>query len=177
MNFLFSLCIEKLHLHILSSIQCHVWLRKLDCKEGRMPKNWCLRTVVLRKSPESTLDSKDFKPVNIKGDKLWIFTGRTDADAIAPGFWSSDVNRWLIGKVPDAEKDQGQKQKRASEHEMAGRHHQCNEHELGKTPEDSEGQEGLACCSPWGYKESDMTGWVNNNIRAVFLPSLAQTLR
>ena len=52
-----------------------------------------------------------------------------------------------------------------SEDEMAGRHHQCNEHELEKTLRDGEGQGGLACCSPWGRKESDMTGRLNNNRR------------
>ena len=41
---------------------------------------------------------------------------------------------------------------------MAGRHHQCNEHELGKNLGDGEGQGGLACCSPRGHKESDTTG-------------------
>ena len=47
---------------------------------------------------------------------------------------------------------------------MAGRHHQCNEHhKLGQTPGDGEGQGGLACCSPWGHKESDVTGRLNNN--------------
>ena len=69
----------------------------------------------------------------------------------------------VIGKVPDAGKDWGQKEKRASEDEMAGQHHRCNEHELGQTPGDGEGQGGLACCSPWGHKESDTTGWLNNN--------------
>ena len=44
-----------------------------------------------------------------------------------------------------------------SDNEMAGRNHQCNEHELGQTLGDGEGQEGLACCSPWGHKESDAT--------------------
>ena len=43
---------------------------------------------------------------------------------------------------------------------MAGWHHQCK---LGQTPGDDEGQGGLACCSPWGHKESDMTGRLNNN--------------
>ena len=47
---------------------------------------------------------------------------------------------------------------------MAGWHHQCNEHEFGQTLEDGEGQGGLACCSPWGHKELDMTGQLNNNI-------------
>ena len=47
--------------------------------------------------------------------------------------------------------------KRASDDEMAGQRHQCNEHELGQTQGDGEGQEGLACCSPIGRKESDTT--------------------
>ena len=67
------------------------------------------------------------------------------------------MNRQLTGKVPDAGKDRGQKEKRASEDEMAGWHHRCNEHELGQTPRDGKGQGGLACCSPWGLKGSDMT--------------------
>ena len=46
---------------------------------------------------------------------------------------------------------------------MAGRHHGCNEHELGQTLRDGEGQRGLACCSPWGHKELDMTQQLNNN--------------
>ena len=49
-------------------------------------------------------------------------------------------------------------EKRASEDEMGGRHHRCNEHELGQTSGDGEGQGGPVCCSPWGCKESDMTG-------------------
>ena len=65
------------------------------------------------------LDSKETKPINLKGDQPWIFTGRTDAKAEVPVFWSSDVNRRLIVKVPDAGKDWGQK-KRVSEDEMAG---------------------------------------------------------
>ena len=52
-----------------------------------------------------------------------MFTGRTDAEAKAPGFWSSDANRQLIGQVTDAGKDQGQNEKRTSEDEMAGQHH------------------------------------------------------
>ena len=54
--------------------------------------------MVLEKTPESPLDSKEVKPVNLKGDQPWIFTGRTDAEADAPVFWSSDANRRLIEK-------------------------------------------------------------------------------
>ena len=51
---------------------CLIQLWELDCKEGRTPKNWCFRTVVLEKTPESPLDSKEIKPVNLKGDQPWI---------------------------------------------------------------------------------------------------------
>ena len=49
--------------------------------------------MVLEETLESPLDSKEIKPVNLKGDKLCIFTGRTDGETEAPVFWSSDVNR------------------------------------------------------------------------------------
>ena len=106
-------------------------------------------------------------PVNLKGHKPWILIGTADADVKTPAFWSSDANSWLIGKVPDAGKDWGQKEKRASEDEMAGWHHRCNEHELGQMSEDGEGERGLACCSPWGHRESDTTGQLNNNCYTV----------
>ena len=75
--------------------------------------------MVLEKTLESPLDSKEIKLVNPKENQFWIFIGRTDAEAETPVFWSSDVNSWLIGKVPDAGKDWGQ-EKSASEDEMAG---------------------------------------------------------
>ena len=128
-----------------------------------MPKNWWyLWTLVLKKTPESPLDSKEIKPVNLKGDQPWLFTGRADAKAEVPVSWSSDVNRQLIGKVADAGKDWEQ-EKRASEDEMVGWHHQCNEHKLGQIQGDDEGQRGLACCSLWSCKESDTIGQLNNN--------------
>ena len=142
----------------------HVRLWELDHKEGGVPKNWCLQTVVLEKTPESPMDSK-IKPVNLKGNQPWIRIGRTDAEAETPVFWSSDaIYSGLIGKVPDAGKDSGQKEKRASEDEMAGWHHQCNAHKLRQTSGGGEGQRGLTCCSPWSCKESDMTGQLNNNM-------------
>ena len=75
-----------------------------------------------------------------------------------PVFWSSDINSWLIGKVPDAGRDWGQKEKKASEDEMAGWHHRCNGHELGQTLGDGEGQEGLVCCSSWGSQSRTQLG-------------------
>ena len=91
----------------------HVQLWGLDHKEGRTPKNWCLRTVVLEKTPESPLNSKEIKPVSLKGNQPWIPIGRADAESETAIFWSSDENSWLIGKAPDAGKDLGQKEKGA----------------------------------------------------------------
>ena len=61
----------------------HIWLWELDPKEDKMPKNWCLWTVVLEKTPESLLDSKEIKPVNLKGTQPWILIGRIDTEAEA----------------------------------------------------------------------------------------------
>ena len=146
----------------------HIWLWELDHKEGRMPKNWCLWTVMLEKTPESPLDSKEIKSVNLKGDQHWTLIGMTDAEAEVPVFWSFDANSWLTEKVPDAGKDWGQK-KRVSEGKMAGCHHQCNERELGQTPREGEGQRGLVCCSPWGCRESDTIGQLNNRRENIIL--------
>ena len=90
----------------------HIWLWQLDHKGGGAPKNWCLQTMVLEKTPERCWDSKEIKPVNLKGNQPWVLVGRTDAEAETVAFWSSDANCWLIGKVPDAGKDWGQKENR-----------------------------------------------------------------
>ena len=76
-------------------------------------KNWYLQTVVLEKTLESPLDSKKIKPLNLKGNQLWIFTGRTDAEAEATVLWPPDANSQLTGKDPDAEKDWGQEEQGA----------------------------------------------------------------
>ena len=64
-----------------------------------------LNCVVLEKTPENPLDSKDIKPVNLKGNQPQILIGRTDAEAETPVFWSSDMNSRLTGKVSDSGKD------------------------------------------------------------------------
>ena len=125
--------------------------------------------MVLEKTSERPWDSKEIKPVNLKGYQSWIFIGRTDAEAEAPVIWSSDANTWLTGKFPDAGKDWGQKERRVSEDEMAGWHHWCNGHELGQISGD--GETGLVCCSPWGDKELDKTGWLIDNSMSYFAVS------
>jgi len=82
-------------------------------------KNWCFCTVVLEKTLESPLDSKESQPVHPKGNQPWIFIGRTDAEAEAPILWPLEVKSWLIGKDPDAGKDWRQ-EKGTTENEMVG---------------------------------------------------------
>jgi len=139
-----------------------IWLWQLGLKEGRMRKYWCLWTVVLEKTAESPSVIKETKPVNLKWDQPWMFTERTNFEAEAAVFWPSDENRGFFGKVHDTGKDWGQKEKRASEDEMAGWHHQYAEHELRQTLGDGEGHAGLLCFRPWGCKESDTVGQLNN---------------
>ena len=121
---------------------------ELDNKEGGVPKNVCFQTVVLWKTLESPLESKQSKPVNLKGIKPWILFGRTDTEAEAPILWPPDVNRQLIGKDPDAGKDWRQKEKWATEDDIVGWHHWFNGYELGQVPGDGEGEGSLAHCSP-----------------------------
>ena len=135
----------------------------MDVRVGtiKKAKNCCFWTVVLEKTLESLLDCEEIKPVHLKGNQSWIFIGRTDAEAEAPILWPPDVKNWLIGKDPDAEKDWRREEKGTTEDEMVGWHHQLNGLEFEQALGDSKGQASLACCSPWGCKELDMTERLN----------------
>ena len=134
---------------------CESWtIRKAELK------NWCFWTVVLEKTLESPLDCKDIQPVHPKGNQSWIFQwifiGRTDVEAETPILWPPDVKNWLIWKDPDAGKDWRRDEKGMTVDEMVGWHHWLN----GRVWVNSgswwwTGE--LACCSSWGYRESDMT--------------------
>ena len=140
----------------------HVWMWELDHKEGWMPKNRGFQIVVLEKTLESSLDSKEIKPVNSKGNQASIYTGRTDAKAEAPILCPSYEKSGLTGKDPNGGKDWRRKEKRVAEDEIVGWHHRfMSGYEFEQTPGDGEGQGSLVCCSPWGRKESDSTEWLN----------------
>ena len=141
----------------------HVWMWELGNKKDWALKNWCLQTVVLEKTPESLLDSKEIKSINPKGNQPWIFIRRTDAEAEASTFWPRDVKSWLIWKDPNAGKDWRQKEKGRTEDEMVGWHHQFIGHEFEQAPRHGEEQESLACCSLLGHKELDSPEWLKNN--------------
>ena len=143
----------------------HVCVWELVYKESWVLKNWCFWTVVLEKTLEGLLDCKEIKPVNPKGNQPWIFIGRTDAKAEAPILWPPDAKSQLIRQDPDAGQDWRQEEKGMTEDEMVEWHHWLNGYEFEQALGDGEGlgRTALACCSPWGCKESDTTEQLNNN--------------
>ena len=106
----------------------HVFMWELDYKESWVPKNWYFWTMVLEKTLESPLDSKEVQPVQ-EGYQSWIFIGRTDAEAEIPILWLPYAKNWLIWKDPNSGKDWGQEEKGMTEDEMAGWPHRLNGHE------------------------------------------------
>ena len=107
----------------------HVCMWELDYKESWVQKNWCFWTVVLEKTLESPLHSKEIQPVHPKGNQSWIYIGSTDAEA--PILSPPDVKKCLIGKYLDAGKDWRQEEKGMTEDELVGWHHQLDGQEFG----------------------------------------------
>ena len=87
----------------------HVWMWELDHKESWASQNWCFWTVVLEKTFESPLDSKEIQPVNPKRNQSWIFIGRTDARAEAPILWPPEEKIWLLEKTLVLGKTEGRR--------------------------------------------------------------------
>ena len=109
------------------------------------------------------------KPVNPKGNQLWIFIERTDAETEAPILWPPDVKNWLIWKDPDTGKDWRQEEKGMTEDEMVGWHHQLDGHECEQTLGVGDGQGSLECCGPWGRRQSDrISDWTELAVEMIF---------
>ena len=122
--------------------RCESWIIR-----NAESQNLCLLTVVLEKTLESPLDCK-IKPVNPKGNQLWIFIGRTDAETEAPKLWPPNAKSQLSGKDPDAGKYWRQEDKGMTEDgwHRRGRqrteiwwHHWIKGHEFELTLGDGEG--------------------------------------
>ena len=112
--------------------------------------------MVLEKTLESPLDSKEIKLVNPKGNQPCIFIGKTDAEAEAPTLWPANAKNRLIGKNPDAGKDGRQEEKGMTRMRRLGGITDSG-HELEQTLGDGEGQGSPVCCSPWCCKELHRT--------------------
>ena len=129
---------------------------ELDYKESWVLKNWSFWTVVLEKTLESPLDCKEIQAVHLKGDQSWVFIGRTDVEAETPILWpphervDSFEKTLMLGKI-EGRRRRGWQRMRwmdgitdSMDTGLGG---------LGV----GDGQGGLACCSSWGRRESDMT--------------------
>ena len=92
---------------------CESW----TIKKAEHQKNWCFWTVVLEKTLESSLDSKEIKPVSPKGNHFWIFIERTDAEAETAILWPPDAKNWHW-KRPWCWERLRQKVKRVAEDEI-----------------------------------------------------------
>ena len=97
----------------------HIRMWELDYQDSWAPKNWYFWTVMLEKTLQSCSAWKEIQPIHPKGNKSWIFIGRTDAEAETPILWLPDAKNWLIEKDPDAGKGWRQEEKGTTEDEMA----------------------------------------------------------
>ena len=89
--------LSNIPLYICTTSSWEMWV--LDHKESWAPKNWCFWIVVLEKTLESPLDSKEIKLVNSKGNQPWIFIGKTDTEAEVPILWPPDAKTELLEKT------------------------------------------------------------------------------
>ena len=139
-----------------------VWMWELDHKESWAPRNWCFWPVMLDKTLERPLDCREIQPVNPKRNQFCIFIGRTNNEAEGPILWPPDMKNSLIRKDHDTEKEWKQEEKAVAENEMIGWHYWLDGQEFEQALGVDDVQGSLACCSPWGLKESDTTEQLNN---------------
>ena len=140
---------------------CESWtIKKAECQRIAAFELWCWRRLLrvpwtARRLNQSVL--KEISPeYSLEGLILWSI------------LWPPDAKNWLIKKDPDAGKDWRQEEKGTTEDKIIGWHHLLNGHESEQPLGDGEGQGSLACCSPWGCEELDMTEWLNNTNNYTF---------
>ena len=151
---------------------CENWtIKKAERQRIDAFELWCWRKLLrvpwtARRSNQSIL--KEISPeYPLEGLTLRLDT---------PVLWPPDVKNWLTRKDPDAGKDWRREEKGMTEDEMVGWHHWLNGYEFEQAPGVGDGQRTLACCSPWGRKESDTTeqlNWVKMTRFLIFHPSIS----
>ena len=146
-----KVCLVKAMVFPVVMSGCELGHQEAECQRIDAYELWSWRRLLrvpwsARRSNQSIL--KEISPEYHWKDWCWSWNSN---------IWPPDVKNWLIWKDPDAGKDWGQEEKGVTEDEMVGWYHRLNGHEFEQTSGDSEGQGSLACCSPWGREESDMT--------------------
>ena len=135
---------------------CESWtVKKAECQRIDAFELWCWRRLLRvpwtsRRSNQSIL-----KEISSEYSLERLIL------KLKPVLWPPDAKSWLIWKDSDAGKDWRREENGTTEDEMVGWHHWLNGHGFGRTLGVGDGQGGLACCSSWGRKESDMTEWLN----------------
>ena len=151
-----KLCLVKAMVFPVVMYGCESWtIKKVEHRRTDAFELWCWRRLLTvpwttRRSNQSIL--KEISPeYSLEGLML----------KLRLQYFGHLMKNWLIWKDPDAGKDWRQEEKGTTEVEMAGWHHRLNGHEFGWTSGVSDWQWGLACCNPWGCKESDTTEQLN----------------
>ena len=137
----------------------------LSYKERWAPTNCCFWTVVLQKTLESPLDSKEIQPVHPKGNESWIFIWRTNVEA--PILWPPDEKNWLTGKDPDTGKGCRQEEKGTTEDETVRWYHWLNGFEFEQAPGVDNGVEAWSV-AVHGIAESDTNerlNWLTDTLK------------
>ena len=123
-----KVCLIKAMVFPVVMYGCESWtVKKAEHRRIDAFELWCWRRLL--RVPRTARRSN---PVHPKGDKSWVFIGRTDAETETPILWPPHAKSWLTGKDPDAGRDWGQEEKGTTEDEMSGWHHWLDGHEFGK---------------------------------------------
>ena len=135
--------------------------KRWTIKKGLALKNWCFGIAVLEKTLDSPLDCKEIKPVNPKGNKSWIFIGRTDAETESLILSPPDVKSYSLEKTLILGRIEGRRRRKRQR--MRWLDGITNLLGMSLSSGSWWWQGSLACCSPWGHKELDTTEQMNNN--------------